>query len=479
MKNILRPFFLLFPLIILGFFLIKDILPSGILETTLTPNQKSAFINSPLPQERITKEKEFFSLIADPVYFTISPPPGHFDNLELEITFQAKNTPILEIGPQMNIFTQAFDLKPLWQETLTNSNWHFTNFGQTSIWHKSEKISDFNQVLDLERSPQTLIYHHEVTTPFIIPNYQPNTQLKQISLDARGSHKLQTYLKNEDLNIDFVFTDMNRVIGPDEINIKIFNSDNQQVFSKRVPDDGNERNDQQVTRHDISISIPNLPEGVYEIDIQTTSDIFLREIETTLSKLVFQNKLHLADPIGWRNSSPRTVFITDGNEFSMQTLHVEGVQTILLDNQKLEMKEPHKKEQFLFESASWRRLEIPKANIEISTNGVIAFDPSFAFNPNPRRLTPWTNIEKSQTETIISTYKTPEKIGNWYKAQAFFSAPTLPKIDNDSWRFVISAPGISDFDGEVKIKSIKATFRRSPLLTPKDWLNSLKERLPF
>jgi hypothetical protein len=467
--------FILIPALTVLIFTVIYLRPSGELASTFTVSQKSPYINRPLPAERISpNENGNLLMTAEPVYFTVNPPLGHYEQLELTFKFKTALTPIVEVGPQMNLFTQSFDLRPIYSSELNALPWPSKKFGNSTIWQKNSIPQTYDDLLNAERSEKTLIYHHEISEKFILQNYQSNPAAKKISIDARGSHILQTYIENEPLNIAFILTDMNRLIGKDEVIVKIIDGNQQVVAEKKLADDGNERNDQEVTRREVSFNIPNLPAGVYNIEIQTTSDIFIREIITTLTKLVFRNNLNLADPVGWRETSPKTVFMTDGSEFTLQTLHANTVQDIRLGEFVLPIREPLKKEQFIFGSREWRRLEVPLSNVQISTNGVIAFDPSFAFNPNPQRLSAWTDIENSDTRAVISSYVKPSQEGDWYTATIAFDPSIMPKIDGKSWRFVISAPGISDFGGSIEISSIKATFHRVPLRTLSDWINRLK-----
>lgn len=479
MRFISRLLIIIIPAIILSIFLLIDISPSGTRITTLQVDRKTPFINRPLPDSRVEVGDSSFIITGNPVYFTVKPPAGHWDSIEVELKFQPNNIPLIEIGPQMSLFSQAFDLQPLWSKELNNLTWPKKTFGNINIWDRLNRIDNFNEALELERSPDTLIYNHEITTPFILSDYQANPDRQIISFDARGSHRLQAYIDDEDLDIKFLFTDMNRIIGRDDIMIRIFNENSEQVFYRKIEDDGNERNDQQVSRHDVHILVEDLPRGVYDIDIQTTNDIFFREIDTTLSKLVFRNKLHLADPIGWRLNSPKTDFITDGTEFSLQTLHATGTQDIQIGQETFSIEEPLKRYQYLLDEVAWRPLSIPQANLEIVNNGVITFDQSFAFNPNPKILSSWTSIEQSDINQVISTYQPPSQTGDWYHKTISFDATSIPRIENDAWRFAISTPTIDQSEQGLHIEAIQITFRRQPLYNLHDWLSALRSIIPF
>lgn len=471
---------LLIPAIILLPFVLIDLQPDGELVTTLKSQKVSPFLKSPLPQDRVDISGNSILIFGDPVYLNIIPPRSGYDEVEFTFKYRPQNIKIFEFGPQMNIFTESFDLRPVYSDLLQgladSDDWNYLNSTDGSIFTRKDYDNYHEAKSDLELG-NFLTYRYEVDhIPFRLDGYIPDGRFREYEVDLRGSHTFLTYIKDETLNLELELTDMNRVLGEDKVDLRIFNEREVEVYHAKLAEDGNDSMNQIVTPKTLSVSVPDLPEGVYEISLETTTDIFTRKIKTTQNKFVFKNKLFMADSVGWREAPVLTRAFTDATQFSVQTLHNDGLQTLTIGEDQIIIDEIQERKNIEIDSGGLKTVSAPAANLEIISNGVIALTESSYFSPLTPTINAWTEIGEIIYPNIITSYSVPEKEGEYYISSVDFDLATIPRNDAGAMRFIISLPNLED-GGVLEVKEIKATFKRAPIRGPADLINFVKDRL--
>ncbi len=474
MKKIAIILIYLIPIAILSWLLFLDIRPAGILESAIKPGDISPFIETPLPSSRVDMTDEFFSIHGDPVYFAVHKPQTEFETVEVEVKFAIENQPIFEIGPQMDIFTGAADLKPLYFEGLGEGMFAIKVRGKTLFTdNQYESIDDF-----LAENPDRNdigLYKADLNNSYRDEQYRSLSGIKTYETDLRGSYKIATYIKNEDLDFRFVLTDMNRTIGVDDITARLFDENAQLLDEFFIADDENDRQDQKMSRHDLHIQKSHLPEGVYYIELIVTSDIFTRQIETAQRYMSFVNGFTVGDTVGYRDGAKPARLYTNSHIFTFETLHSEALQTISVDGDTVDIDATHEKIHHISTSNDIKRVDIPLGDMKVTVNGKVSFDRDSFFEPDPVKLDAYTNWKN--LAGIITSYEIPKSNGNYFVASQKFDLDTIPS-DGEAIRFVISAPFIESFDGRVDIRRITVRFEKDKLQFVDFWREVL-HRLPF
>ncbi len=469
-------FICVIPITAIIWLLILDIRPAGIREATLVPNHRSPILERPLPGTRVAVEDGAFIVKGDPVYFSVHTPQTTYDEVEIEIEFNIKNQPIVEIGPQVDIFSGAFNLKPFYNEIIEEIDWErHETFGSTL--YTKEEIDSADDFFDQEPARYTVgTYHAELQNPYREAGYRSLGRRQSVDMDLRGYHKIVTYIKNEDLLWDFTFTDMNRTLGRDDILLRVVNEQGGILLEKKVEDDGNAREDQEMSKIDMQIEIEDLPEGVYSIEVIVTDDIFIRNISTNQRYVTFVNTLNIGDTIGYREKVNPVSFTTNATVFSLQTLHNESLQTVEIDSHAIEIHETHTQFYEIIDSTGLRTGVIPKGDVTVVGNGKFAFSTSSFFEPDTTPIGPYTDLGNQGIEAILTTYESPRIIDGHYVANQTYDLAAFPA--GSDMRFAISAPFIESFEGYVNIYKITARFKKDPI-DFKQFLQEALKRLPF
>ena len=88
---------------------------------------------------------------------------------------------------------------------------------------KYQKIKDF--LNNLPNINEIALYNYNLTKNIVLNNYAPKQEKRNISADLRGSYEFYTYIKNEDLDFLFKFSDLNKNKDKDNIDIIIYFQD--------------------------------------------------------------------------------------------------------------------------------------------------------------------------------------------------------------------------------------------------------------
>lgn len=466
----------LLPCLLLLVFMWMDIQPDGVLKGELRPGDRTAFLYAPLPDTRIKaveyQGENVYAMTGDPSYFTVRLPKTRYDYVTVGVEYLPLNQSTFEIGPEAAPGAQSFDLKPLYQEALEKITWPVRKVEDGFVYERPGTGPDHSR-------NKVATYAYEYALPYRDPAYVPSQELRTYEVDLRGSHRLKTYVKNESLNIDFTFTDMNREIGRDDIVITVRDENGRMVKELRQDDDGNENMDQGVTRYDISLQVNDLPEGVYEISIDTNSDLFIRTIETSLSRFVFLNRLYVGDNVGWRNTPARTDYYGNGQAYTLLTLHNEGLQTVYFDDASVPLEKTHTNTQFVLEKPkSSLRIRIPQGDVSVVGDGVFALTADTFFAPDPRVVGALTDIERLGVDAVYASYERQGGDGWRYGAQTF-NASEWWDLGYTSVRFALAAPSIVVKEGAIYIKRITVEFEKPRIHTLGGFLRAARERIPF
>lgn len=449
------------PLAAFAWLLNQEIVPSGVFVVRHAVGEASPFIDELLPDARVD---EHGVITDDPVFFFVHP-HRHFDQVEAEVWFKNDSVPIVEIGALGNVEAQSYDLHPLQNLIVDNLGWFRLEKDGLVLLQREQTYRGIDEFLaDPPAVSEVATYQTSLTEPYVLPGYAPSSVSRVVDVSLRGFHEFKTYVKNETLSFDFAYMDMNRDDGADAITVVVTNADGVPVADARASDDGDIEDDARATGlRNVTVSAAGLPEGVYKVAMQGSRDIFWRTITTTQQKVTFLNNVFLGDEVGYQAEPRRVTFWTEAKHLSFATRHVEGLQTVVAgaSSYALVVDEPYKRFALDVADEGVTFVSAERGDLEVTTDGHVAFSPDMYFNPDPVRLTYNTDLDRLGVNYVLAEYVSPERVGEWYVARATFDTSALV-LDEGAWKFVISTPGIKDLGASLTVGRIDMIWTREP-----------------
>lgn len=484
LKRLIQLIIILLPIGLFIWLLVIDIVPSGELVIRRQFNELSPYINDILPDERVlavqyTQEGEsFVTIVNDPTYFSMQLPNTDFDWVEVEIEFDGSEQRIIELGALVDIYSRSFDLRPIQNLIIDELDWFKLVDNSTTLLQRNQ---DYVSIAEFLEDPPELsriaTYQAELTTPYRMHDYTPLNSVQEIDVSLRGYHRLVTYIKDEELYFQAKFMDMNRTTGADEIVVTVRNEEGEEVARQELSDDHNKTENQISSTREIAIKESNLPEGVYTIEFSGTSDIFWRQFATTQRYAVFNSTIYIADDIGYLPENRSTTFFTNAKNFTVETVHADGAQRLLIGVQETLLDKSHEKHHVSIEDVGLVEGITPIGDIKIVGDGKFAFSRTAFFDPDPVKLNTHTDLDALGIDYLLTEYESPEVRGDWQIGSAIFAVDDI-KDEENSATFTFSTPFIMQDQQAVKIHAINLKFTKDKL-DARGVLHELRELLPF
>lgn len=457
---------------------------NGLVEVNYDFKSKSPLITNLLPNGRVgdvNKDKYgyYAPIQIDPVYFQIKP-PIEYEIANVCIDYTPTPGTVLYMGGQLDR-GYNYDLEPLQNNIIDklfeNSDWNIIKeerdvlLLQKSNHKKFSNINDF--FADIPALEEVAVFNYDLDFEYKLSSYKRKKDNIIINTTLRGPHSMLTYVKDEPLEFTFSIQDLNRHDGPDTFEVIVLKN-GQGHFSKKLEDDGYVLStDPSSKRRHLHVYVSNLEEGVYNVELKTNQDIFIREINTRQSYLVFKNNLYLADNIEYRdgildlNYESNQLF-TKGNNFSFRTTHKSGMQTLLVNDEEVVIDQTHKMFYHTASKGDLNKVDIPDNDIILHTNGLISFHKDDFFDPNIIKIGEDTEELPENINYIIAKYKKPKKVkGDLEQACRLFMLNDYYLEDN-KFKIMLSAPGLELKQKEFNIYNIKATLITNPILNNKN-----------
>jgi hypothetical protein len=456
---------ILLPAILFSWLLVQELVPSGQFVVDYQAGESSPFIDQILPDQRVLQVVDedrgrLQRIIADPAFFFLHPHRA-FDSIEAEVWFYNELQPIVEFGGLASLETGAYDLYPLHNMILDGLGWNQITRGDLVLYEREVGFETIDQFMTTSLNRERIAtYHAELEMPYRMIAYEPTEDEQVLDVSLRGFHTMKTYLKEEPLNFQLSYMDMNRAEGADPVRVLIYNEQGTIVEDVRIEDDGNTSSDAGATAlKNVSIVVDGLPEGVYKMDWNISRDIFVRTVRTTQQYLVFMNTLFIADEVGYREEAQGGVFWSDAQNYAFQTRHAEGVQTVNVQGEEVFIEEPYQRYQHYSDTTGVRQVVLPYGDLEIQLDGYSALKKEMYFRPDPVRLTDQTDIDALGIDYVLTTYHAPKQEGDWLKQTVQFDVDTLV-LDEGSWKFVFSVPNMAERQSSIDIGKMRMVWQR-------------------
>ena len=476
----LRACFIVVPFAVFLWLLYKDFIVPGVLFAEYDFVNKSPFITALRPQSRIGEVEQdpqgvhYQRVFDEPIYFDVRM-PRLLDTAEVTLTYKNIDQPVIEMGAMADPDLWSFDLKPvenfiiefLLQDKL---RWTQVREGDTMLFERGKKFNTINEFLkNLPSREKIATYNYKIVKDFILQNYIRYQEGIMINKTLRGGQRMYVYAKSEPLDFEIWIQDVNRHEGDDYVSIDIYDKDNASIYSNFIKldnDAANSRKMSEVRKEHIAVADPG--EGAYRIELTTPSDdIFFRRISTKLSYLVFMNKVYLGDNVGYSDEFDEermrpTLLYADGKSISAITTHIEGLQTLLINDSALKVNDTHAKYSSLM-NFTFKKIVIPKNDITIETKGMIAFSQKNFFNPEFMSLSDGSEFNRDSVQYVMTSYSEGKVLGDgWRQTTLHFDISKYYTLDS-KLHFVVSLPYLEKENKGILISNISVTMRGSPM----------------
>jgi hypothetical protein len=467
--RVIQAVMVLVPLVLFGWLLNQELVPSGVFEVTKRVGEPSPYIDRILPDNRVEEVgvddagDRVRTILGDPAFFFVHPHRG-FDEVRTDVWFKNDGVPIVELGGLVQPDGEIYDLKPLQNTIIDHSDWDRMRDDQTVLLQREPTYDSIDAFLS-DPPPRNEIstYHFDLEKPYRMDGYQPQPGTTTIDTSLRGFYTFKTYVKDEPVDFIFEYMDMNRDRGPDPVEVVLFNERNEHVKTVTAKDDG-ERGDEAFASglREVELRMDDVPEGVYRVVMRVNKDIFTRRIVTEQHKIVFLDNVYLGDHVGYREDPQTTRFWTEAKSLAFQTHHAERAQDIQVGSQSVALETPFERVEHDVSESGVVRVTVPESDVIVHTTGHIAFAPDQFFNPDPIRLRHDTDFDALGVDYVIADYTPPETNGDWKVASATFDAGVLAK-EEGTWKFAFSTPGIEEVEGRLNVGRIDMEWIRDPL----------------
>jgi len=440
---------------VVGWLLYMGVVPGGKISYVYDFTRPNYFIEKLTPQERVEEIKDGRQkIIGNPIYFSLRTPRG-FDKARLTLKYRrycrdakfcVSTIPIIEAGVLVDKIIWRYDLQPIENKIIDQLAlvWDKQEENGTMLLQKEKKYNSIEDFLEnLPARDEITLHNYSLNEEFLLEDYEAE-KTEQFTVPAiRGAYQFYTYVKDEILDFNFKFIDLNQNKDNDSIDINLYYG-GQLIDSRHLDDDGiTGDNDEIKDERQLDLEIASLPEGVYKVEVKVNNDIVTKEICTKQKKLSFINKIWILE-----NGGEEINLVTDSRRLQVQTTNPGSLQTIKVRelasskdyDQKLELK-------------------------------VFSFSLEGLINPDFKKVTSDLDISESGISYILAKYGTPveedppssfgksEDFGEarWKIAQAEFDLTNAYR-EFFKYGFLISVPGLKaddEVEDWVEIDKIK------------------------
>ncbi len=431
------------------------IVPTGEITYTKTVSKDSDLIGKLTPESRVVQNSNKWKIVGNPAYFTLRV-PRNFEKAKMTIKYKNPDKlALIEAGILTDDTLWRHKIEPL-DNLLLNGlagNWEAIKEDGILLLQKEvvyENIDDLLQ--DPPSSEKIAVYNYDLDIPYELLEYEPKEVSKELG-GLRGDWQFFTYIKDEKLDMDFEFFDLNENDDPDDLELFLYYQG--EVIDSRVFKDEGE-SDRTIKT---SFELAGLPEGAYKVELRANNDIVTNKIKTIQQKLSFIGRVEFV-----RQGKPLKLY-TNSQEFQVATENPDSLQKIEVIElysptssfaDVLDVNETYK--QFSSKALSGvNQLNIEEDGIVLAGDGVFAFSPEALIDPRFKKAVFDPEIGRSEVEFIIAKYEFPDQYDHWNIATAEFDLRSAYQEDG-KYGFMISVPGLradDNVDDSLEIGEIR------------------------
>lgn len=412
------------------------------------------FLHKLGPKERLLENNK---VIGDPVYFNVRT-SRNFSKVKMTLKYKIGSAILgdneylnIETGVLMDKSNWRYNLYPVFNQKMNEilDKWYVVKNGQTVLAQKNKNYSNIEDFINQKDFSSTVLYNYNLNYNYILSDYEPDNKIIDI-YNLRGSYSFYTYIKNEDLKIDFSF-----------LNEKIDDNKKPSVFvyyqDQLILEDTLSTNN---SLSSFNLFLADLPEGVYKVEIKVDDDWLTKKLVSYNSKIVFINRIWLNDL-----STGFNIWSNKRN-FKIKSFSAKCLSDIKINNEIFSVNEIYKQFDFSITKTienNLNEISSDSCGLLIETDGLFSFSEDSFFNPVISKLSEesdWNTIN-----TVIANYEPPKKENDYYISEIEMDLHSAIR-DKDGYRFIISAPFLKNLNNNeyVELTEINMEFEGSNLI---------------
>lgn len=463
----------------------RDIAPRGHLSINHTFGKRSAFVSELVPVDRTQTHRDGMAVVAEPVYMTVRY-PRPFKTLEAELLFSNPANAFIELGPQAaagEVFARQGVNHPQLNTLMEAPGWERAAIllpdGPT-LWQSrasdylySSAEQFFEQLPDAER---TAYYGLDWLKPYL-PDFErvQQAETQSIPVALQGSHEFYVATNRDRVAMNFEVTDLNRVLGADEVLVQIRDWNGTVLAEERLEDDGNTTDDGRFSsKRSLELAFTGLAEAsVVSVRVVTTEDMVLQGLRFDAPYLVAKGRVKVAggpaiEAALGTSATPTVYLTTNARALNFHTDHMDTLQTVHVGLESVVIDEPFTN--IAYTLAATRRfllsqgytLTLEKGNLDVQGRGVFAFNSTAYFSP-----TPWVFDESIDAETheisyVIANYTPPQRQKDGVYTQKIGMDLSEVYAPDQHLRLQLTAQGLSA-ESPLVLQRLRLSFASEPI----------------
>lgn len=180
---------------------------------------------------------------------------------------------------------------------------HFQKFVSKDGYYLLEKSAliqsaDFldETLAKYKENEQVQVFNFDYPYEKDLLSFEPNTKALNLKLSLVGKANFLTYTAGGPINYEIKYEDLNREKGADRFNLRL--KKNGKIISYvQKEDDGNESDDGKASSEKIiSVAVPNVSRGIYELEFDNSKDLYLKSLNSNLGYLVARKQINFLSP---------------------------------------------------------------------------------------------------------------------------------------------------------------------------------------
>lgn len=410
-------------------------------------------------------------MTSDLLTFELEIPYENFDTAELTIRYQG--------DPEEFLFglrgdkESEYRYKPIHNRSLNELDWFNTEDAGITLWERQEDYASVEEFIsdplvtsseDGQEAGRALVasYYYEVEQPYPEIDASGIDSGTRVGSLLRGLHVFYTVVGVEPLSFSFDKRELNWKEGPDPLGVFVY-SGSELIWSTSIPDDGDEFESGVISPAvEFDLTLPDLPEGVYRIELFCDTDVIIENLRATQGYLSFVDKIFVADHELYEiaPSRPQTVF-TNAEALYVWTWHPEAYQTIGVDGEEEIVMEEAGIKTFALLPYGVKELRMEMGDLSfLSKESSFAFSRASFFDPYPVKVKEYSReILYSDIEYVIADYTVPDEEGEWLTRKLTFDLEDM-EIEDNKLRCTLWAPNLAVLDGEIVLGSLDIKLQK-------------------
>lgn len=305
----------------------------------------------------------------------------------------------------------------------------YTNNKKVYVINPEKELLSVEQIKDLDN---IIIATDEDFLPVPKSDIEFDNNMNIINTSLRGGHTFYIYHEG-DLNLTVTKFDLNWYENSDDLEITLFDSNNEIISGTFIDDDGVITNTGDLGEYQTeNLLVPGLEKGVYKLQFSNFDGI-IKEIKINTNKIVTSRLFLANNEIYDIPTTPSKIYtkINRETEIRLLTYHSAGIQNI--SYYKINSSNDLTFEMFdfnvedepleLFLQEGEYEFIIPNNDIIITSPLYFSFTKDGYFEPFRQKIIPIPSDKitlSKNVDYLITDYSEPEKSNNWVIAETVF-----------------------------------------------------------